>query len=94
VARTHGERQETESAPKIRYGELNSRLGYFLRRAQYWAFKDVNSRIAHLRIDVVRYSILEVASANPGLSQKLLAIRVYRAAPLSLCSSVIFVQTR
>jgi len=86
VARTEGARQETESALKIKYGELNNRLGYFLRRAQYWTFKDISGRIAHLHIDVVRYSVLEVVSANPGLSQKLLAeaLGIERARLVSL----------
>ena len=53
----------------IQYGELNSHLGYFIRRAQLWIFRDVNSRLAHLRLDVIRYSILEIVSANPGISQ-------------------------
>jgi DNA-binding MarR family transcriptional regulator len=53
----------------IQYGELNNNLGYFIRRAQHWIFRDVNSRLAHLRLDVVRYSILEMVSANPGISQ-------------------------
>jgi DNA-binding MarR family transcriptional regulator len=53
----------------IQYGELNNNLGYFIRRAQLWIFREVNSRLAHLRLDVIRYSILEVISANPGISQ-------------------------
>jgi DNA-binding MarR family transcriptional regulator len=53
----------------IEHGELNNHLGYFIRRAQHWIFRDVNSRLAHLRIDVIRYSILEMVSANPGISQ-------------------------
>lgn len=75
MARTPAARQATESAPEppIKYGELDNHLGYFLRRAQHWIFKDANSRLAHLRIDVVRYSILEIVSVNPGLSQKAIA---------------------
>jgi DNA-binding MarR family transcriptional regulator len=53
----------------IQYGELNSNLGYFIRRAQQWIFRDANSRLAHLRLDVIRYSILEIVSANHGISQ-------------------------
>jgi DNA-binding MarR family transcriptional regulator len=53
----------------IQYGELNNHLGYFVRRAQLWIFRDVNSRLARLRLDVIRYSILEMISANPGISQ-------------------------
>jgi DNA-binding MarR family transcriptional regulator len=53
----------------IQYGELNSHLGYFIRRAQQWIFRDANSKLATLRLDVIRYSILEMISANPGISQ-------------------------
>lgn len=53
----------------VKYGELNNRLGYYVRRAQYWIFRDVNSKLEPLRLDVIRYSILELISANPGISQ-------------------------
>jgi DNA-binding MarR family transcriptional regulator len=68
-------RQKADPAPEpqIEYGELNNHLGYFLRRAQYWIFKDVNTRLAHLRLDVIRYSILEMVSVNTGISQKLIS---------------------
>jgi DNA-binding MarR family transcriptional regulator len=53
----------------VKYGELNNRLGYFVRRAQYWIFRDVNSKLGRLKLDVIRYSILELISANAGISQ-------------------------
>lgn len=53
----------------IQYGELNNHLGYFIRRAQHWIFRDVNTRLSPLRLDVIRYSILEMISANPGINQ-------------------------
>jgi len=60
-------------AESIKYGELNTHLGYFVRRAQHWIFRDANARLAHLQIDVIRYSILELISANPGISQVMLS---------------------
>lgn len=53
----------------IKYGELNNHLGYFVRRAQYWIFRDVNSKLERLKLDVIRYSILELISANAGINQ-------------------------
>ena len=53
----------------VKYGELNSHLGYFVRRAQYWIFRDVNAKLERLKLDVIRYSILELISANSGISQ-------------------------
>ena len=55
--------------PSVKYGELNNHLGYFVRRAQYWIFRDVNSKLERLKLDVIRYSMLELVSANPGISQ-------------------------
>jgi DNA-binding MarR family transcriptional regulator len=53
----------------VKYGELNNHLGYFVRRAQYWIFRDANSKLEPLKLDVVRYSILELISANAGINQ-------------------------
>jgi DNA-binding MarR family transcriptional regulator len=59
----------SEGNDSVKYGELNNHLGYFVRRAQYWIFRDVNSKLHRLKLDVIRYSILELISANPGISQ-------------------------
>ena len=86
MARTQAARRKVEPAPDLDYGELNNHLGYFMRRAQYWIFKDVNARLVSLRIDVIRYSILEMISANPGTSQKLIsdALGIERARLVAL----------
>jgi DNA-binding MarR family transcriptional regulator len=60
---------EAVDSDSVKYGELNNHLGYFVRRAQYWIFRDVNPKLERLKLDVVRYSILELISANPGISQ-------------------------
>ncbi|MGY4256640.1 DNA-binding MarR family transcriptional regulator [Bradyrhizobium sp. USDA 4516] len=67
--------QPTEAAEgadddhSVKYGELNNHLGYFVRRAQYWIFRDANLILERLRLDAVRYSILELISVNAGISQ-------------------------
>jgi DNA-binding MarR family transcriptional regulator len=70
----------------IQYGELNNHLGYFVRRAQHWIFRDANARLELLRLDVIRYSILEMISSNPGISQILLsgALGIERARLVAL----------
>jgi DNA-binding MarR family transcriptional regulator len=66
-------KQSVAAAHGVQFGELNNHLGYFVRRAQYWIFKDVNERLKKLRLNVVRYSVLEVIACNPGMSQKSLS---------------------
>jgi DNA-binding MarR family transcriptional regulator len=66
TAETAASADENDS---VKYGELNNHLGYFVRRAQYWIFRDVNSKLERLKLDVIRYSILELISANPGINQ-------------------------
>jgi len=64
------ETADTESHDdSVKYGELNNHLGYFVRRAQYWIFRDVNSKLERLKLDVIRYSILELISSNAGINQ-------------------------
>ncbi|CCD93665.1 putative transcriptional regulatory protein, MarR family [Bradyrhizobium sp. ORS 375] len=53
----------------IGLGELESHLGYFVRRLQHWIFRDVNAALASLELDVILYSILETIAANPGATQ-------------------------
>ncbi len=61
------------SPPVIRIGELNERLGYFVRRLQVWVFQDFIRRMATIDISPAQFSVLVVISANPGLSQMELA---------------------
>ncbi|WP_316231591.1 MarR family winged helix-turn-helix transcriptional regulator [Bradyrhizobium sp. SZCCHNR1051] len=53
----------------IGLGELESHLGYFVRRLQHWIFRDVNAALAAVDLDVILYSILETIAANPGAAQ-------------------------
>jgi DNA-binding MarR family transcriptional regulator len=61
------------SPPVIRIGDLNERLGYFVRRLQVWVFQDFIRRMAAIDISPAQFSVLVVISANPGLSQMELA---------------------
>lgn len=53
----------------IEVGELNTHLGYFIRRAQVWVFQDFIRRLAAFDIRPAQYSVLVVIGQNPGLSQ-------------------------
>lgn len=57
------------SRPAVDLGDLNERLGYFMRRVQVWIFQDFIRRLAHLDISPAQFSVLVVIGANPGLSQ-------------------------
>lgn len=74
----------------IRYGELEGHLGYFIRRAQYWIFRDANRTLLSLKLDVIRYSILEMIGANPGISQITLsgALGIERARLVALLDNL------
>jgi DNA-binding MarR family transcriptional regulator len=50
-------------------GDLNDRLGYFVRRLQVWVFQDFIRTLASLDLRPAQYSVLVVIDANPGLSQ-------------------------
>jgi DNA-binding MarR family transcriptional regulator len=57
----------------IDLGDLNERLGYFVRRVQVWIFQDFIRRLAGIDISPAQFSVLVVVAANPGLSQSELA---------------------
>ncbi|MFN3657024.1 MAG: MarR family winged helix-turn-helix transcriptional regulator [Pseudolabrys sp.] len=57
------------SRPAIDLGDLDERLGYFIRRVQVWIFQDFIRRLAHIDISPAQFSVLMVIAANPGLSQ-------------------------
>ena len=48
--------QKRTSAPVIDLGVLNERLGYFIRRAQLWAFQDFIRRLSSLDISPAEFS--------------------------------------
>ncbi|MGY3450043.1 MarR family winged helix-turn-helix transcriptional regulator [Bradyrhizobium sp. USDA 4353] len=68
-AGARAQRDEAGHDAAIRLGELESHLGYFVRRLQHWIFRDANAALAPLELDVILYSILETIAANPGATQ-------------------------
>lgn len=58
---------------QIALGDLSGILGYRLRRAQLWVFKDVNRRLARFELSPAQFSVLAVIAANPGINQLTIA---------------------
>jgi len=62
-----------ESAPSKRkpvaLGDLSESLGYRIRRAQLWVFKEISRKLASLEISPAQLSVLTVIDANPGVNQ-------------------------
>jgi len=59
--------------PAIALGDLDLRLGYFVRRVQVWVFQDFIRRLSGLDLSPAQFSVLVVIGANAGLSQAELA---------------------
>ncbi|WP_247527710.1 MarR family transcriptional regulator [Bradyrhizobium sp. 199] len=53
--------------------DLSRSLGYRIRRAQLWVFKDVSRRLAAFDISPAQFSVLSVIDANPGVNQLAIA---------------------
>jgi len=62
-----------EAAPSKRkpvaLGDLSESLGYRIRRAQLWVFKEISRKLASLEISPAQLSVLTVIDANPGVNQ-------------------------
>lgn len=62
-----------KSAPSkrrpIALGDLSESLGYRIRRAQLWVFKEISRRLASLETSPAQLSVLTVIDANPGVNQ-------------------------
>jgi DNA-binding MarR family transcriptional regulator len=56
-------------AEKLRLGQLNHHLGFFLRRLQIWVFQDFIQTLAPMKVRTAQYSVLLIIEANPGRSQ-------------------------
>ena len=48
-------------------------LGYRIRRAQLWVFKDVNRLLAPFDVSPAQFSVMCVIDANPGINQLAIA---------------------
>ena len=62
-----GSRQAAASA--LHLGQLDDRVGYFLRRLQIAIFKDFIRTLAPVDVRPAQYSVLVLITANPGRSQ-------------------------
>lgn len=58
---------------RIALGDLSGNLGYRVRRAQLWVFKDVSRRLAPFALSPAQFSVLAVIAANPGINQLTIA---------------------
>jgi DNA-binding MarR family transcriptional regulator len=58
---------------RIALGDLSGNLGYRIRRAQLWVFKDVSRRLAAFDLSPAQFSVLAVIHANPGINQLAIA---------------------
>ena len=66
--RANGRQQRNARRP-VDLGELNSHLGYFIRRIQLWVFQDFIKTLAPIDISPAQFSVLAVIEANSSLSQ-------------------------
>lgn len=66
-------RQPRGARRPVDLGELNSHLGYFIRRIQLWVFQDFIKTLAPIDISPAQFSVLVAVEANSGLSQSDLA---------------------
>ncbi len=58
---------------QIALGDLSKNLGYRIRRAQLWVFKDVSRQLAAFDISIAQYSVLSIINTNPGINQLAIA---------------------
>lgn len=68
------EMQPARSKTKaVALGGLSESLGYGIRRAQLWVFREVSQRLAPFDISPAQFSVLSVIDANPGVNQLAIA---------------------
>ena len=60
-------------AKPLALGDLSQLLGYSLRRAQLWVFKDFGRQLSAFDISPAQFSVLCVIDANPGINQLAIA---------------------
>jgi len=73
-AKTPSNKAPQESADdKIALGVLADNLGYRIRRAQLWVFRDVSRRLAPFEMGPAQFSVLSIIDANPGINQLAIA---------------------
>jgi DNA-binding MarR family transcriptional regulator len=75
-SRTRERPAQVEKPGRVRavaLGELSQSLGYRIRRAQLWVFKNVGRQLAAFEISPAQFSVLCVIEANPGVNQLAIA---------------------
>lgn len=65
--------QVRSKAKAVALGDLSQSLGYRIRRAQLWVFREVSHRLAPFNISPAQYSVLCVIDSNPGVNQLAIA---------------------
>lgn len=61
------------SGDRVELGDLADNLGYKIRRAQLWVFKDISRRLAPFDLGPAQFSVLSLIDANPGINQLTIA---------------------
>jgi DNA-binding MarR family transcriptional regulator len=75
--RGHGGRMPKSPRKAVEMGALEGLIGFHLRVAQIQVFRDFERGLAELGVTPASFSVLEVLSANPGLTQSRLAHAVH-----------------
>ncbi|HZR85400.1 MAG TPA: MarR family transcriptional regulator [Bradyrhizobium sp.] len=65
--------QAGSKAKAVDLGDLSQSLGYRIRRAQLWVFREVSQRLTPFEISPAQFSVLSVIDANPGVNQLAIA---------------------
>lgn len=60
-------------ADQIALGDLSKNLGYRIRRAQLWVFKDTSRQLAQFDMSLAQFSVLSIINTNPGINQLAIA---------------------
>jgi DNA-binding MarR family transcriptional regulator len=58
---------------QIALGDLSKNLGYRIRRAQLWVFKDISRQLAAFDVSLAQFSVLSIINTNPGINQLAIA---------------------
>jgi DNA-binding MarR family transcriptional regulator len=56
-------------AKPLALGDLSQLLGYSIRRAQLWIFREFSRQLAAFEISPAQFSVLCVIDSNPGVNQ-------------------------
>ena len=73
VSGTKPARTKPLALKPLALGDLSQLLGYRIRRAQLWVFKEFSRQLAAFDISPAQFSVLCVIEANPGVNQLAIA---------------------